>query len=64
MSVRLEIADQVARITIDRPEVLNALDRDAEGVLTEFWRRLEADRQIRAVVLTGAAERAFCVRGR
>ncbi|HEV3020518.1 MAG TPA: enoyl-CoA hydratase-related protein, partial [Burkholderiaceae bacterium] len=61
MSVRLEIADHVARITIDRPEVLNALDRDAEAVLAEFWRRLEADREIRAVVLTGAGERAFCV---
>jgi crotonobetainyl-CoA hydratase len=61
MSVRLEIADHVARVTIDRPEVLNALDSDAEAVLAEFWRRLEADREIRAVVLTGAGERAFCV---
>ena len=61
MSVRLEIADHVARVTIDRPEVLNALDSDAEVVLAEFWRRLEADREIRAVVLTGSGERAFCV---
>jgi crotonobetainyl-CoA hydratase len=30
-------------------------------VLAEFWRRLEADREIRAVVLTGSGERAFCV---
>ena len=61
MSVRLEIADHIARVTIDRPEVLNALDSDAEAVLAEFWRRLEADREIRAVVLTGSGERAFCV---
>ena len=61
MSVRLEIADHVARGTIDRPEVLNALDSDAEAVLAEFWQRLEADREIRAVVLTGSGERAFCV---
>ena len=61
MSVRLEIADHVARVTIDRPEVLNALDSDAEAVLAEFWRRLESDREIRAVVLTGSGERAFCV---
>jgi len=29
MSARLEIVDHVARVTIDRPEVLNALDADA-----------------------------------
>ena len=30
MTIRLEIADRVARVTIDRPEVLNALDAEAE----------------------------------
>jgi crotonobetainyl-CoA hydratase len=61
MSVRLEIADRVARVTIDRPEVLNALDADAEEACETIWQRLEADREVRAVVLTGAGERAFCV---
>jgi crotonobetainyl-CoA hydratase len=61
MSVRLEIADRVARVTIDRPEVLNALDADAEEAFEAIWQRLEADREVRAVVLTGAGERAFCV---
>jgi len=61
MSVRLEIADRVARVTIDRPEVLNALDADAEEAFETIWQRLEADREVRAVVLTGAGERAFCV---
>jgi crotonobetainyl-CoA hydratase len=61
MSVRLEIADHVARITIDRPEVLNALDTDAEAALEAVWQRLEADREARAAVLTGAGDRAFCV---
>jgi crotonobetainyl-CoA hydratase len=61
MSVRLEIADHVARVTIDRPEVLNALDVDAETALDAIWQTLEADRDIRAVVLTGAGERGFCV---
>ena len=61
MSVRLEIADHVARVTIDRPEVLNALDADAETALDAIWQTLEADRDIRAVVLTGAGERGFCV---
>jgi enoyl-CoA hydratase/carnithine racemase len=61
MSARLEIADHVARVTIDRPEVLNALDADTEAALAGIWHSLEADRDIRAVVLTGAGERAFCV---
>ena len=61
MTVRLDIADHVARVTIDRPEVLNALDAEAEAALEAIWQRLEADREVRAVVLTGARERAFCV---
>ena len=61
MSVRLDIAEYVARVTIDRPEVLNALDMEAEASLENIWQRLEADRDVRAVVLTGAGERGFCV---
>jgi crotonobetainyl-CoA hydratase len=61
MSIRLEIANNVARVTIDRPEVLNALDADAEEALEAIWQQLEADREVRAVVLTGAGDRAFCV---
>lgn len=61
MSVRLDIAEHVARVTIDRPEVLNALDIEAEASLEDLWQRLEADRDVRAVVLTGAGERGFCV---
>ena len=48
-------------MTFDRPEVLNALDADAEEALEAIWQRLEGDREVRAVVLTGAGERAFCV---
>jgi crotonobetainyl-CoA hydratase len=61
MSVHLEIADRIGRVTIDRPEVLNALDAETEEALEGIWQRLEADRDVRAVVLTGAGERAFCV---
>jgi crotonobetainyl-CoA hydratase len=61
MPVRLEIKDHVARVTIDRPEVLNAIDADAEAQLQAIWQRLEQDRDVRAIVLTGAGDRAFCV---
>ena len=61
MTIRLEIADRVARVTIDRPEVLNALDAEAEEALEAIWQRLEADRNVRVIVLTSVGERAFCV---
>jgi len=59
MSIRLDIVDHVARVTIDRPDRLNAIDEAAEVALMATWSRIEADRNIRAVVLTGAGERAF-----
>jgi crotonobetainyl-CoA hydratase len=61
MPVRLEISDHVARVTIDRADVLNAIDAQAEAEFEAIWSRLESDRDVRAVVLTGAGERAFCV---
>jgi enoyl-CoA hydratase len=49
----------VALITIDRPEVLNALDYATLGQLADALERLDADEQIRVTVITGAGERAF-----
>lgn len=60
MSVQLRVTDHVARVTIDRPETLNAIDAATETELEAVWRRLENDRSVRVVVLTGAGERAFC----
>ena len=51
--------DHVARVTIDRPEVLNAIDAASERELQEIWATIERDRDVRAVVLTGSGERAF-----
>lgn len=60
MPVRLDIVDHVARVTLDRPEKLNAVDEATERELEEIWLRLEKDRDVRAIVLTGAGDRAFC----
>lgn len=51
----------VARVTIDRPEVLNAIDPAAAARLEQIWEEVEADGDVRVVVLTGAGTRAFCV---
>lgn len=60
MNVRYELAEHVARVTLDRPETMNAIDAATEAELEETWRRIESDRSVRAVVLTGAGDRAFC----
>jgi enoyl-CoA hydratase/carnithine racemase len=59
--VRCEVRDHVARVTIDRPAVLNAVDPKTHAALRDIWERVEADPDVRAVVLTGAGDRAFCV---
>jgi enoyl-CoA hydratase/carnithine racemase len=59
--VTLEIAEQIAVVTLDRPAKLNAL---GPGMLAELEARLAAidrDREVRVVILTGAGDRAFCV---
>ncbi|TSD65277.1 enoyl-CoA hydratase-related protein [Aeromicrobium piscarium] len=50
----------VATVMIDRPRVLNAVDRATHERLNEIWLEIESDRSIRAVVVTGAGEKAFC----
>lgn len=49
----------VARLTIDDPRKLNVLDRSALAQLAAALRDIEANEALRAVVLTGAGEKAF-----
>jgi len=50
----------VAVVTLDRPDRLNAIDLAMRDELVAVWRELRFDDTVRAVVLTGAGERAFC----
>lgn len=55
-----EVAERVARITLNRPEARNALsDRMTEELLDAFA-RAKADEGVRVIVLTGSGDRAFC----
>ena len=56
--VRVEREDGVAVLTIDRQEKLNALDRQVVEEIGQALLELEAERP-RAIVVTGAGERAF-----
>ena len=58
--LQVEVADGVARVTLNRPEVRNALNEALLRELEASLRRLEEDPAARAVVLRGAGERAFC----
>ncbi|HKS43668.1 MAG TPA: enoyl-CoA-hydratase DpgD [Amycolatopsis sp.] len=53
--------DHVAYVTLNRPEVLNALDHRTHRELAEIWDDVEADAQVRVAVLGGAGDRAFSV---
>ncbi|WP_299957362.1 enoyl-CoA hydratase-related protein [uncultured Roseobacter sp.] len=60
MSVIFDIHDHVARVTINRPDRMNAIDTVTQQRLCDIWDEVEATPNIRCVVLTGAGERAFC----
>ncbi len=49
----------VALVTLDRPEVLNALDFETLRQLVEALQRLDGEPACRAIVITGSGERAF-----
>jgi len=53
-------ADHVATITLDRPEVLNAFDRQMCHEVRAAWRLVKDDPGVHAVVLRAAGDRAFC----
>jgi enoyl-CoA hydratase/carnithine racemase len=59
-TVTVEVAGGVAWVTLDRPEVMNAFDARMQDELSQLWRSLRGDDDVRVVVLTGAGDRAFC----
>jgi 2-(1,2-epoxy-1,2-dihydrophenyl)acetyl-CoA isomerase len=58
-TLRYEVADAIATITLERPAALNALTVTLKTELLRALRVVGRDRAVRAVVLTGAG-RAFC----
>jgi enoyl-CoA hydratase/carnithine racemase len=63
VSVRYESLGPQARLTIDREDRRNALSPEVIGGLIEALERAAEDADARAVVLTGAGEKAFCAGG-
>jgi crotonobetainyl-CoA hydratase len=59
-AVLAERRDHVLLVTINRPAALNAVNREVSRGIGLALERADRDREIWAVVLTGAGERAFC----
>lgn len=61
--VLLERRDRVFWITINRAEKRNAINQAVVDGIRDGFRQAHADEQVRAIVLTGAGEKAFCAGG-
>jgi E-phenylitaconyl-CoA hydratase len=60
-SLRYDVRDGVALITLAREKQLNALNSDMNRELPLVWRRFETDPAARVAMITGQGEKAFCV---
>lgn len=60
MNIRTERRDDVLLVVLDRPQARNALNRAMRGELIAVWKAFRDDPGLRAAVLTGAGDVAFC----
>ncbi len=58
--VLLERRDEIALVTLNRPESLNSVNRALRERLIATLEAVNADESVRAVVISGAGNRAFC----
>ncbi|QIY98105.1 enoyl-CoA hydratase/isomerase family protein [Streptomyces sp. S1D4-11] len=60
-TVLYEVSDGLATITLNRPEAMNAMNTETKVALRDAARAAAADGGVRAILLTAAGDRAFCV---
>ncbi|RJX68063.1 enoyl-CoA hydratase [Tsuneonella suprasediminis] len=58
--IKLDIADGIATITLHRPEKMNAFTRTMMAEMIDALDITDADDSVRAVIVTGSGEKAFC----
>jgi naphthoate synthase len=61
--IRYEVAEGIAKITIDRPEVRNAFRPETVVELSQAFERAREDTEVGVIVLTGEGPLAFCSGG-
>lgn len=62
-SLRIEVQDEIAHVTMSRPEAMNAIDRRTNIELRSIWRDLDNDPAVKVSIITGAGDRAFSAGG-
>jgi E-phenylitaconyl-CoA hydratase len=60
MALLYDVREQIATITLNRPEAMNSLDPVTLNELNDAFQRANEDDDVRVVVLTAAGDRAFC----
>ena len=60
-TIRVEIADGVCRVVLDRPDALNAFDKRMRQEVRATWRALRTIDDVRVAVLTATGDKSFCV---
>lgn len=58
-NVLIEYKEKIAVLTINRPNQLNALNKQTIAELSAAFKALEADKKVRVIILTGAGDKAF-----
>jgi len=58
--VLYEKRDEIAYITLNRPEVHNAIDTETDELLFEAWTKFSTDPEVRLAILTGTGDKSFC----
>ena len=59
MAIDVDVAEGVCTIVINRPERLNAMDADRYQALSQAWRRVRDEPDIRVAIITGAGDKSF-----
>src|SRR5215470_11200046 len=60
LAVLYEKQDGVALVTLNRPDVRNAINPEMLCLLADAWQDINDDPAVRVVILTGTGDKAFC----
>ena len=59
-TLKLNIQDHIAHVTINRPDKMNALNTTAWEEITEIFNYLDENSEVRVIVLEGGESKHFC----
>ena len=57
--VLVSIENEIAVVTINRPEVRNAVDKETWGLLRDTFENLDSNRDVKVIIVTGAGDKTF-----